>query len=121
MTEDDPIAFGIRFSREAEQNAVEIVHDLAERTGDIEQAVSLYARFYDEAGKLSLFPERRPIDEEDSLLLGRPVRRLLVGRYHLSYRIDRADDGPLVIVMCIRHAASAALTEENAARILKNQ
>ena len=55
-------------------------------------------------------------------MLGFEVRRLVVrSHFHLIYRIEDADDGPLVVVVCIRSGYKKPLNKDEARRIMGNQ
>ena len=101
--DEESVIYGVRFSREAEQNAIDIAHALARQSYDGE-AIALYTRLYDESQKLALLPSHRAVDAEVSAQLGYPVRRLPIGGYRLAYRIETDADGPVVVVLCIRGA-----------------
>lgn len=112
----------VRFSTEAEQNAVSAAHDLATFTKNRETGLALYRDFYSESGNLATFPDRYAVRVNDSAAFGVEVRALLVrGRFHLLYRIEDSLDGPVVTILCIRSAYADALTDQEAARIMGNQ
>jgi hypothetical protein len=119
-----PLQYGIRFSIEAEQNAISIAHNYMEKTDDSVGARDLYNFFFDAAGVLASFPDRYPVEPSDSLLLGYDIRRLLVRRggraWHMAYRIENDKDGPIVWIVYIRDAR-VPLKEDEAERILSNQ
>lgn len=78
---------------------------------------------------LSTNPRRFPVAEQESHLFGLNLRRMLyrqtVGSraaYHVLYTItEEGEDGPLVKVIHIRHAAQKPLNRREARRIRENQ
>lgn len=112
----------VRFSDEAKQNAIDEAHALFEYTGDQADGLSLYDDFFAHAATLATLPERYVRLPEESQLLGVELRRLVVrGRFHLYYRIEDGDDGPLVVIVFIRSGYRSPLTTDEAHRILSNQ
>ena len=89
----------IRFSKEAEQNMIEESYGLFEFTGDQAAGLSLYNDFYAHAATLATLPDRQIVRRAESRALGVEARRLVVrSRFHLIYRIEDGEDGPLVVV-----------------------
>lgn len=120
----EPLQHSVRFSVEAKQNVIGIGHAFMKKSGDVRAASALIDFFYDEAGKLAVFPDALRIHEEESAFLDCEVRRLLVRSgsrsWNLSYRIENEDDGPQVWILCIRDAR-VPLSQEEAEGIMRNQ
>lgn len=112
----------IRFSKEANLTAAEESHALFEFTGEEGDGIALHDDFYSHATTLVTLPDRHLIRRAESKLLGVTVRRLIVrGRFHLFYRIEDGDDGPLVVVVCIRSGFKKPMSKDEARRIMENQ
>jgi hypothetical protein len=119
---EEPVNHVVRFSKEARENIVSIAYELFKRTKNVEVSLSLSDEFHTEAGKLAFLPERNRVQEHESALLGRTVRRVLVRHWHLYYEIiPDSDDGPLVRVIFLRDARRTALLPDEIDRIVANQ
>lgn len=119
---EEPINHVVRFSKEALENIVSVAYEIFKRTKNVEASLSLSNEFHTEAGKLAFLPERNRVQEHESALLGRDVRRILVRHWHLYYEIiSGSDDGPLVRVIFLRDARRDALLPDEIDRIVANQ
>ncbi len=112
----------IRFSKEAKLNAVEQAHGLFLFTGEEKDGLALHDDFFAHAATLATLPDRHVIRRAESKLLGLELRRLVVrSQFHLFYRIEDGDDGPMVVVVYIRSGYQKPLSKDEARRILENQ
>jgi hypothetical protein len=119
---EEPVNYVVRFSKEARENIVSIAYEFFKRTKNIEFSLSMSNEFHTEAGKLAFLPGRNRVQEHESALLGRAVRRVLVRHWHLYYEIiPDSDDGPLVRVIFLRDARRTALLHDEIDRIVANQ
>ena len=101
---------------------IEEAHGLFEFTGDQAAGLALYNDFYAHAATLATLPDRHTLRRSESKVLGFEVRRLVVrSRFHLIYRIEDADDGPLVVVVCVRSGYKKPLSKDEARQIIGNQ
>ena len=92
MSGEKPVIYLVRFSPQAAQDVAEAGIRLAEMTEDAETARSWLVGAYDEAGKLTLFPQANPIVQPESRLLGQEIRCLVYRR--------PGSDGGLSPVVC---------------------
>jgi hypothetical protein len=112
----------VRFSKEAKLNATEEAYSLFEFTGNEEDGNALYDDFFRHAATLAELPDRQPVLRKESKVLGVAARRLVVrSRFHLVYRIEDGDDGPMVVVLYIRSGFKKPLGKDEARRIMENQ
>ena len=123
MAEGAP-SYAIRFLPRAERDAAETVTWMVEMTGSGEVAREWYAGLRAAAGTLATLPKRFAVQERESRLLGREVRRLLYRRtpgsaaYHVFYTVaEDSPDGPRVSILHIRHAARRPLSRAEAREI----
>ena len=100
----------------------EEAHSLFEFTHNEEDGIALYNEFFARAATLVTLPDRHAVRRGESKALGVEVRRLVVrGRFHMVYRIEDGDDGPLVMVMFIRSGFKKPMSKDEARRIMENQ
>jgi hypothetical protein len=120
--DDEPKNFTVRFSPEAQFNAITIAHDHMERYTDLRGGRALYNELITAAGKLAFLPERNAVHQEVSSQMGRTLRRLLVRRWNLYYEvIPDSQDGPLVKIIFIRDSRLLPLTPDEVGSIQANQ
>jgi plasmid stabilization system protein ParE len=116
--DEEPGNFTVRFSPQAQTDAILIVYDMPTTT----VALGLHQEFGTAAGKLAYLPERHPVESEVSKQLEMTLRRILVRRWHLYYQVvPDSLDGPLVRIVFIRDARLPPLTQDEADRIKANQ
>ena len=79
---------------------VQYLHD-----NHVSQAVmdAWYNRLFDLVDGLDEWPNRFPVDEEQSNLAGRETRKLNVGKYLVFYQVD--DEAKQVHLVGFRHGA----------------
>jgi plasmid stabilization system protein ParE len=76
-------------------------------------AARWYAGLEKAIAKLSKFPERHPIDEEETERLGITFRQLIYGKKPGTYRILFSIEGDAVVLHSIRHSARGPIDEED--------
>ena len=123
-----PIIYAVRFTPEAENEALEAAARYAVLVSDRERGREWYASLKDAVGTLATNPTRLAVRERESRLLGRTVRALLhrhtpgsrtaAAACHAFYTVrDDSPDGPRVSVIHVRHAARRPLTRGEARSI----
>lgn len=119
--------YAVRFGERANRESAEAVVRLFDLTDNQEIARSWLVGLREAAGTLNTNPRRFAVRPTESRFIGLPVRRLLYRRplsstsspaYHLFYFVeDQSQDGPLVFVFHIRHAARRPMTRRDAKEI----
>jgi plasmid stabilization system protein ParE len=91
------------FTYRARADALEAFRWIAEQSPDA--AARWYAGLDKAIAKLGENPERHPIAEEESELLGLTIRQMLYGRRRGVYRILFSIEGDSVVLHYVRHSA----------------
>jgi plasmid stabilization system protein ParE len=76
-------------------------------------AARWYAGLEKALAKLSKFPERHPIAEEESQLLGLPIRQMIYGKKPGTYRLLFSIEQDAVVIHYIRHSARGPIEHED--------
>ena len=126
-----PLIYAIRFSARANREIAEATVRFAAITGDDDMAKEWLDGVYYLAATLATNPARFSVQPDESRKLGCEVRRVLYQRsagtgasthaYHLYFKQEKGDDGPLVTVIHVRHASRKPLTRTEAKDILAGQ
>ncbi len=121
MSEDLKV-YVVRFSQEAQQNAVEAGYGRFEFDGNALAAQGLIDALRSEGVSLRTLPHRWPRAPHESEKIGLPLRRRNVGAWAMFYTIEEeSDDGPLVTVVFLWPGAAEPITSDQADRIKANQ
>lgn len=118
-----PAAYVIRLTRRATAE-IQVAWEHFAETADESVADRWQAGLENALASLALMPERNAIAENESGLLGFPLRRHLYRRtasspaYLIFYRlVDASDEPPTIRIIHIRHGSRAPLDEDEAALI----
>jgi len=76
-----------------------------------ETAARWYTGLEKAIATLARFPKRHPVAEEESELLGIPLRQMIYGRKPGTYRILFSIEEDVVILHYIRHSAQGSIDE----------
>ena len=110
--------YRVRFSPRAWEDATEAGWQRYELTQDPAQGQAFTQKIYVEAReRLEAFPGRQPVQERESNLFGCPVHRLRIENWHLYYRIEDGEDGPLVTVLFLWNTSRLPIDNDEAERI----
>jgi plasmid stabilization system protein ParE len=101
------VRYHVVFTPRARADALEAVRWLAERSPGA--AARWYAGLQRAVGKLAENPERHPVAEEESELLGLTIRQMLYGRRRGVYRILYSVEGQTITLHHVRHSAQGPL------------
>lgn len=128
MTSSDSNAervYAIRFSTGADQEITAAFVRLADISGSEEIALEWLQGIRAAVVTLATNPQRFQAQAQESRVLGGEVRRLLYRRtnvtsaaHHIYYRVyEDSDDGPLIRILHLRHAARKPMTRKKAREI----
>jgi hypothetical protein len=117
--------YAVRLTPRADREAIEAAERLADIAGSEEVGRGWYGALLGTVGTLATNPTRFAVQERESRLLARPVRRLVYrypatshAAFHVYFTVREAsEDGPRVTVIHIRHAARKPLTTREARNI----
>lgn len=115
--------YAVRFLPRANRESVEAALRLEQITGSEQIGRAWYDGLKAAVGTLATHPRRFAVLARESRLFGLDTRRLLYRRtktsqaaYHLYYAVEDegSDDGPVVNILYVRHAAQRPLTAQEA-------
>ena len=128
-TPDEPKDYAVRLSERASRDIEQAVADYLDFAENASKARRMFLEMRKFAGRLYWFPDGYAVNASFSQAFGFDVRtvtyRLSKGSsvaYHFVYHItEDGEDGAMVVVLCVRHAARATLTKAEAREILAQQ
>ncbi|HVK04918.1 MAG TPA: type II toxin-antitoxin system RelE/ParE family toxin [Armatimonadaceae bacterium] len=111
-----PVVYAVRLMPRAEREVYGIAAELKDASGD-DIAAAWYLGIGASITSLSRHPRRFAVQEAESRRLGVETRRMLYrrqgssgGGHHLYYTVEEGEDGPVVLVFHVRHAARRPIT-----------
>jgi plasmid stabilization system protein ParE len=101
------VTYKVVFTPKARAEAVEVFRWLEERSSDA--AARWFVGLEKAVAKLEVMPERHPVAEEESALLGVTIWQMLYGRRRGVYRVLFSIQGDTVYLHHVRHSAGGPI------------
>jgi plasmid stabilization system protein ParE len=104
------VTYSVVVTARARADAIEAFRWKTEQSPQV--AARWYAGLQKALAKLSKFPERHPIAEEETQFLGLPIRQMVYGKKPGTYRLLFSIEQNTVVIHYIRHSARGPLEQE---------
>ena len=104
------MTYRIVFTARARADAIEAFRYMADRSPDA--AERWYTGLEKAIAKLSTLPERHPVAQDESELLGLTIRQMIYGKKPGTYRLLFSIEQDEVVIHYIRHSARGPFEQE---------